>query len=198
MSADRSRPATRPASHPAPPGRSVRPSSWPVDQVAALSRLLSAPLAAAGFDLEEVGITRAGQRHVVAVAVDRDGGVDLDAVADASRVVAAALDDDAVSLPTALDRAYTLEVTSRGVGAPLTAPRHWRRAVGRLVEVRRRGVAAVTGRVTAADDDGAELATPTGSVGIDYAAVTGALVQVEFSRPGQPADDAVDQQEEGS
>ena len=63
------------------------------------------------------------------VVVDRDGGIDLDAVAEVSRAVGAALDAD----PDAMPGTYVLEVTTPGVDRPLTQPRHWRRAKGRLV-----------------------------------------------------------------
>lgn len=151
-----------------------------------LTALLAGPLAAAGFDLEGVSIRKAGPRSVIAVAVDRDGGVDLDAVAEASRVVSAELDrveSDAPegALPVPLRSAFTLEVTSRGADSPLTEPRHWRRAMGRLVETRGpRGV--VTGRVESADTDGADLRTKTGPVRVEYADIGTATVQLEFDR----------------
>jgi ribosome maturation factor RimP len=145
--------------------------------------LLTEPLAAAGFDLEEVAVRRAGARHVVVVAIDRDDAMDLDAVTEASRIVSEVLDADDRSLPPALRDAYTLEVASRGVDSPLTLPRHWRRAIGRLVQVRRRQAVAVTGRVLAASEDGAELDVAGKSLHVDYSEVAGALVQVEFNRP---------------
>lgn len=163
-----------------------------------LAGLLSAPLAGAGFDLEEIRVRRAGRRSVVAVAVDRDGGLDLDAVADASRLVSAVLDENDARLPSALRAAYTLEVTSRGADAPLTAPRHWRRALGRLVEVKWRGEEQVVGRVSGADEAGADLVVDSAkpgakrggtqaegpaSVRIAYDQVAHARVRLEFSRP---------------
>ena len=45
------------------------------------------PLCALGLDLEAVEITPAGKRRVLRVAVDKDGGVTLDDVADATRAV---------------------------------------------------------------------------------------------------------------
>ena len=47
---------------------------------------------AAGYDLEDVVVTTAGRRSVVRVVVDRDGGIDLDAVAEVSSAVSDALD----------------------------------------------------------------------------------------------------------
>lgn len=147
-----------------------------VDRV---SILLTPVLAAAGFDLEGVEITRAGARSVLRILVDRDGGVDLDGVAQASRTAVQVLD---AADPIA--GAYVLEVSSPGVDRPLTAPRHWRRAVGRLVGATVTGGARVEGRVLAADDVGADLETPTGPARLDFADVRGAQVRVEFDRPG--------------
>ena len=56
------------------------------------------------------------------VAVDKDGGVTLDDVADATREVSRVLDDSDVMG----EQPYTLEVTSPGIDRPLTLPRHWR------------------------------------------------------------------------
>src|SRR3954471_22234941 len=87
---------------------------------------------AAGYDLEELVVTPAGRRSVVRVVVDRDAGVTLDDIAEVSRAVSAALDENDGELGRA---PYVLEVTSPGVDRPLTEPRHWRRNTGRLVTV---------------------------------------------------------------
>jgi ribosome maturation factor RimP len=134
---------------------------------ARLVEVLEPAVRRAGFDLEDVTITRAGSRSLLRVVVDRDGGVDLDAVAEASRVVGEVLDalDDArdTARDAAMPGPYVLEVTSPGVDRPLTAPRHWRRALGRLVRVVTAGGAVLTGRVVAADEQGALLATGGGA-----------------------------------
>lgn len=165
------------------------------DPVDAVRGLVGPPLADAGYDLESLTVSRAGSRYLVTVAVDRDGGLDLDAVAEASRVVSDVLDASEVDarLPAVLRGAYTLEVSSRGATAPLTAPRHWRRAVGRLVEVRLRGRAdaparTVTGRITATDDDGAGLDAEGMHLRVEYPDVVRAVVQLEFRRPPGGAD----------
>jgi ribosome maturation factor RimP len=129
-------------------------------------------LAAAGFDVEDVAVRAAGKRQLVQIVVDRDGGITLDDVADATRVASAALDE-----ADPLHGAYVLEVTSPGVDRPLTLPRHWRRNVGRLVAVRRSDGSVLNGRVTAAADDAAEV----DGVRVPYADVTRATVEVEFS-----------------
>jgi ribosome maturation factor RimP len=149
---------------------------------AALQASLAPALAGAGFDLEDVTVARAGRRSVLRVVVDRDGGVDLDAVAEASRLVGGVLDAD----EELLRGPYTLEVTSPGVDRPLTRPRHWRRAVGRLVTVSLADGRDVVGRVVAADEKGAELRiAAAGALHVPYPEVTLAVVQVEFDGGGQ-------------
>ena len=150
------------------------------------------PLAEVALDLEAVEVTPAGKRRVVRVAVDQDGGVTMDDVAEATRIVADLLDTDLASAMG--QQPYTLEVTSRGVDRPLTLPRHWRRNTDRLVKIKLTDGSSITGRVTAHDED------PDGAVVLDvsgverrlpYAKVDRALVQVEFNRrrSADPADD---------
>ncbi len=129
------------------------------------------PLAGAGFDVEDVVVRAAGRRQLVQVVVDRDGGISLDDVAEASRLASAALDDD-----DPVRGAYVLEVTSPGIDRPLTAPRHWRRNVSRKVDVRLADGTHLTGRITAADDDGADV----DGTRVPYSEIAKAKVEVEF------------------
>jgi ribosome maturation factor RimP len=130
---------------------------------------------AAGCDLEDVVVRRAGSRHLVQVVVDKDGGISLDDVADVSRVVS-----DALDASDAIAGAYVLEVGSPGVDRPLTEPRHWRRNVGRLVAVHRNGAPLVTGRVLAADETTLRLDVDGTETELALADVTKGAVQVEF------------------
>jgi ribosome maturation factor RimP len=98
-------------------------------EAAAVADLLAPVVATAGMDLEAVRISMAGRRRLVRVVVDADGGVSLDDIAEVSRDISKCLDDSGAMG----ERPYTLEVSSPGVERPLTEPRHWRRAVGRLV-----------------------------------------------------------------
>src|SRR5918992_1978983 len=115
----------------------------------AIARRLRPVVEAAGYDLEEVTVTPAGKRSVLRVVVDADGGVSLDDVATISRSVSATLDASDVmgSGP------YVLEVTSPGVDRPLTEPRHWRRAAGRLVRAPLTAGGQIEGRVVSADGE---------------------------------------------
>jgi ribosome maturation factor RimP len=116
--------------------------------------------------------------------VDGDSGVPRDTVAEVSRLVSEALDSsDAMG-----GQPYVLEVSSPGVDRPLTAPRHWRRAVGHLVRSDLVGGGEMVGRVTGADDEAADLLVDDQPRRLHYSDVVRAAVQVEFSRPGQPED----------
>jgi ribosome maturation factor RimP len=128
------------------------------------------------MDLESVRVTAAGRRRLLRVIVDSDGGVSLDAAADVSRDLSAALDASDVMG----DLPYTLEVSSPGVDRPLTEPRHWRRAVGRLVQVTAADSGLVTGRVVEADTGGVTLEADGARRWFDYARLGAGTVQVEF------------------
>jgi ribosome maturation factor RimP len=132
---------------------------------------------AAGYDLEEVGLSRAGRRHVVRVLVDADGGINLDDVAVVSREISAALDAAEANGSEVLPGEYQLEVGSPGVDRPLTLPRHWRRNVTRLVAVN-----GLTGRVVEAGDDGIVLDVDGTPQTLAFAELGPGKVQIEFKR----------------
>jgi ribosome maturation factor RimP len=140
---------------------------------------LGDPLRALGLDIEAVEVTPAGKRRILRVAVDKDGGVPLDEVAEATREVNRVLDASDVMG----EQPYTLEVTSRGVDRPLTLPRHWRRNAGRLVKVAFADGRSVTGRIGESTDAEVTLEVEGVRQQVAYAEVAKALVQVEFNRP---------------
>ena len=150
-----------------------------------IERELDDPLRALGLDIEAVEVTPAGNRRVLRVAVDKDGGVTLDDVADATRAVNEVLDGSEVMG----EQPYTLEVTSRGVDRPLTLPRHWRRNQRRLVKVTLTDGDSVTGRIVDSDDAAATLEVDGGRREVAYADVAKALVQVEFNRAAAEGDE---------
>jgi ribosome maturation factor RimP len=170
------------------------PSLADVD-VAQLTRLLDPVVHAAGAELEEVRVSGAGRRVLLRVVVDADGGVGLDEIALISREVSAVLDSgDELG-----DAPYTLEVSSPGVDRPLTRPKHWRRALGRLVSVTvtaaggTRRPASLQGRVTAVSGHGVTLEIDGDRREFGYDDLGPGRVQVEFGRPaGEPGDDGGD------
>lgn len=142
--------------------------------------LLTPAVEASGHDLEDVTVTQAGRRSLIRVVVDADGGVDLDAIAEVSRVVSDVLDRDADG-GAAFAGPYVLEVSSPGIDRPLTEPRHWRRAVGRLVSTT---VAdrSLTGRVLDVDDRGVTFDVDGARAEAPWPQLGRGRVQIEFSR----------------
>lgn len=143
-----------------------------------LAGVLTEPLAAVGLDVEAIELTAAGKRRLLRVAVDKDGGVSMDDIAEATKQVSRLLDASDVMG----EQAYTLEVTSPGTDRPLTLPRHWRRNVGRLVKVTDREGGTVTGRVTDSDETRAVLDVDGSTREVAFDDVAKAKVQIEFNR----------------
>ena len=171
---------------PAPPGRPGAPASSPAPGAKVRESLVAllAPLVEqAGYDLDDISVTTAGRRNLVRVTVDADGGIDLDAVAIVSRVVSDALDEleEGSAGSRILAGAYTLEVSSPGVDRPLTEPRHWRRATGRLVKVDLSGK-STTGRVRGVDDTGVSIEVSGRTRSVGWSDLGRGRVQVEFNR----------------
>ncbi len=190
-----SRPDRARARAAAAPHRDGRLSDVPAE----LAGLLEPVVRAAGMDLESVRVSAAGRRRLLRVVVDADGGVSLDDIALISRDLSARLDASGVMGETP----YTLEVSSPGVDRPLTEPRHWRRATGRLVSVtltslesadpaprtqaggragRAPSAARVEGRVIVAGDQGVTLEVDGDQREFGYAELGPGRVQVEFGR----------------
>ena len=144
-------------------------------------------MSALGVDIEAVEITPAGKRRVLRIAVDKDGGVTLDEVAEATRAVSRVLDESDVMG----EQPYLLEVTSRGVDRPLTLPRHWRRNAGRLVKVALVEGGEILGRIAASDEESVTLQVEGADRTLPYADIAKARVQVEFNRKyDDPSSDA--------
>ncbi|MBD7995932.1 ribosome maturation factor RimP [Arthrobacter sp. Sa2CUA1] len=126
-------------------------------QTQRLKDYLAPTVAGEGLFLEDLEIRTAGVHRTVHVTVDlpetETGGVSLDRIADISRVLSDAMDQD----PHDDGRPYSLEVSSPGVSRPLTEPRHWRRNIGRMVLVTPVSGDAVTGRLIDADAEGITL-----------------------------------------
>lgn len=143
----------------------------------------------AGFDLEDIAVVNAGRRSLVRVIVDADDGVTLDAAAEISRRLSEAFDAEEQAGDGMVGAApYTLEVTSPGIGRPLTDPRHFRRATGRLIVVTTSEDETLTGRVLGITESGVDLLTgPDGTDrrSLSFAEIARAKVEVDFSGPSE-------------
>lgn len=126
----------------------------------AVRDLVAEVVTSAGSHLYDVELTGG----VLRVSVQRDGGIDLDGLAQLSRAISRAL-DAADPIPGS----YVLEVTSPGLERRLRTPDHWQGAIGERVKVKRTKAAEASDRrvegvvravadgvVTLLVDDGAE------------------------------------------
>jgi ribosome maturation factor RimP len=125
-----------------------------------LTDALSPILQARGLDLVDVEVHGAQ----LTVFVDREGGINLDELGEATRDVSAALDDI-----DPMPGRYTLSVSSPGLERRLRTPAHFARAVGETVTVRMDAgtaeVRRVTGTLQRADESGCTLVGPEVSEG---------------------------------
>ncbi|MFB1298702.1 ribosome maturation factor RimP [Mycobacterium sp. pW049] len=143
--------------------------------------LLDGEFARAGYDIEDVVIDAATRPPRITVVADRDGGLDLDAVADLSRIASELLDD--LDSPP-----YVLEVSSPGVDRPLTDEKHYRRARGRLAQFTLTDGSTLTGRIGPVGDGTVGVVVREARKNLEVRdialdAITKAVVQVEFSPP---------------
>ena len=100
-----------------------------------------------GLELVDVTFGREGGRRILRLTVDKEGGVDLDAISQISQKVSRRLDLEGFE-----PGPYALEVTTPGIERPLRRPQDFRRAVGQRVRVRT-GEGVLEGELRAAEDD---------------------------------------------
>ena len=101
------------------------------DIVSRTEKLLEPILDDLGFDLWDVEYVKEGQDMFLRVAIDKPGGITIDDCVDVSRKLSDALDAD-----DPVDDAYTLEVSSPGLGRKLRRDREFDRSIGRDVDIR--------------------------------------------------------------
>jgi ribosome maturation factor RimP len=139
----------------------------------AVEELVRPVIESAGLELWDVEIRGQGGRPVIRVTVDRDGGVDLDSIAQVSERLSRRLDLEDFS-----DRPYQLEVSSPGVERTLREPRHFERSIGRKLKVKT--VALIDGQrvhegpLVSADAEAIVIASDGGELRVRYADVASA------------------------
>lgn len=137
--------------------------------------------------LELVAVELAGAEHqpIVRVFLDRDGGIDLDAICEANSWVSERLD----GLPE-LTGAYTLEVSSPGIERPLRKLSDFERFAGQRVAMKTKpvdGRSAFTGTIDAVDGEDVLITADATQYRVPLASVKKARLKVD-----------IDLQEEGS
>ena len=142
-------------------------------------------LSSLGLELVEVEVIGSGRARTLRLTVDRDGGIDLDTLAEANRPVLAALD-----ATEALSGPYTLELSSPGLERPLRRPAEFRRFVGTPVSVKSHDVVAGSrrhrGLLVEADDAGIVLEVDGEPRPFSYAAIASARTVFEWGPAPKP------------
>ena len=156
-------------------------------------RELVAPIAG-DLDLDLYDVLR--DRDVIRVVLDTppgsDGGISLDTLSLATRLISREIDHE-----DPVPGRFTLEVTSPGLERRLRTPAHFQREVGKDVTMRLAGHAVaegeqrrVDGRLASATDDEATIALDDGSERvIAYAQIDKARTVFEWGaapKPGGP------------
>lgn len=139
-----------------------------------------APLAEEhGLELVAVEVAGAPRLPVVRVYLDREGGIDIDTVAEANAWVSAALDE--LGEPAG---PFTLEVSSPGIERPLRKPADFRRFLGSRAEAKTTrpidGRRQFTGTISEADDDAFTLDVDGTMFRLEYDNLSRARLRVDI------------------
>jgi ribosome maturation factor RimP len=159
----------------------VRPLSLSKGTVGAMEAeaLVRPVIEGSGLDLVEVAFRRESGRRVLRVVVDRDGGVDLETIAEVSEKVSRRLDLEGFA-----PGPYALEVSSPGIERTLRRPAEFRRALGATVKLRTttpvEGATSLRGRLVSADDDDVTIATGDTELRVRHADIASARTVVDW------------------
>ena len=101
-------------------------------QIEEKAELLAAPIAEEhGCRIYDVEYVRQAGEYSLCVYIDKDGGVNIGDCEAVSRQISDALDEDDF-----IPDAYTLVVSSPGLGRKLTKDRHLAQSVGQAVDIK--------------------------------------------------------------
>ena len=142
-----------------------------------LETLVQPVVEAAGLELVEVQF-HGGRGGVLRVTVDREGGVDLDAIAEVSERISRRLDVEGFD-----PGPYTLEVSSPGVERPLRRPEEFARRIGEAVKVTTSGGEdhrTLRGTIVEAGPEGVTVAAEDGVHTIRYDEIGAARTVFEW------------------
>ncbi|HYT29734.1 MAG TPA: ribosome maturation factor RimP [Actinomycetota bacterium] len=144
-----------------------------------LEGVIGSVVEAAGLELVEVGFTSRSGRRVLRVTVDREGGVDLDTIAETSARIGRRLDLEGFE-----PGPYELEVSSPGVERPLKTPSDFARRIGERVKVKVsrsvEGSRTVSGAVVGAGTAEVTIATADGERAVRYDDIVSARTVFEW------------------
>ncbi len=132
-----------------------------------------------GLELVDVAFRRESGRRVLRVVVDREGGVDVDTIAELAEKVSRRLDVEGFA-----PGPYALEVSSPGIERTLKRPRDYERRLGDTVKVKTttpvEGRRNIAGQLVSADDDGIVVAADGRELRVRYLDIASARTVVDW------------------
>jgi len=144
-----------------------------------LESLVGPVVRASGLELVEVSFQRGPGRAILRVFVDREGGIDLEATAEAAERIGRRLDLEGFD-----PGPYTLEVSSPGVERPLRRPEDFARRVGEKVKVKTarpvEGARSITGTIVGTGPREVRIATEAGERTVSFDDITVARTVFEW------------------
>ncbi len=134
------------------------------------------------LELDDLEVSGTDSACTVRVLVDRDGGVDLDRLADVNEGLSRVLDHEDL-----IEGRYRLEVSSPGLERPLRSPRHFQKSVGRDIKLKLADGTVIAGTIQSASDDRFGVKTEDGSeITVDYGSVATAKTVFRWEKSPKP------------
>jgi ribosome maturation factor RimP len=132
-----------------------------------------------GLELVTVEVIGGGRHRTVRVFLDREGGIDIDAIADANPWISEVLD----AMPQ-LSGPFTLEVSSPGIERPLRTREHFERFTGEKVSVQTHrpidGRSRFTGTLVGFDGDEVVIQADDGELRVPFDGIERARLKADF------------------
>ena len=142
-------------------------------------QLLEPILTEFGFNLWDIGYVKEGKDYYLRVFIDKEGGITIDDCVDVSRRLSDVLDTEDL-----IEDAYTLEVSSPGLGRKLVKDREFARSIGRDVDVKFYkpvdGSKETTGKLVGFDKDAITIETDKGQQSYVRGEIATVRLSVDF------------------
>lgn len=145
-----------------------------------LNELVEGTAEEIGLDLIEYDLFQAGQRKILRIFIDKEGGISVEDCRKMSKQLSVALD-----LEDILPFAFLLEVSSPGVDRPLQKKRDFERQRGRTIKINYREEGSETvqkllAKLIDADDEGALVEIDGVESKLVYEQILSAKVEIQF------------------
>ena len=142
--------------------------------------MLAPVVETAGIEMVDLTFRREGGGKILRVTVDREGGLDLDAISEVSKKISRRLDAEGFDP----GGRYSLEVTSPGVERPLKKPQDFEKRIGQKVKMKTtepvEGQHVHLGELIEADAETVTVATEAGPRRIAHGDIAAARTVFEW------------------